>query len=112
LHGPAAMDAQTIFRLATIEGAKALHIENETGSVEPGKKADLVLLDLNEIDNNYTDDPETVYSKIVYSSSTKNVHSVMIDGEWVVKNNASLIYDKKETVHTAKNELKKLLARV
>lgn len=112
LHGPKVMDAQTVFKLATIEGAKALHIENETGSIEKGKKADLVLLDLNEIDMNYIDDPDSVYSKIVYAASAKNVHSVMIDGEWVVKNKMSLVYDEKDTVHTAKNELKKLLARV
>lgn len=112
IHGPKAMDAQTVFRLATIEGAKALHIDSETGSIEAGKKADLVLLDLNEIDTNYTDDPDSVYSKIVYAASGKNVHSVMINGKWVVKNRSSLIYDKQEIISSAKSELKKLLNRV
>ncbi|MFO7525301.1 MAG: amidohydrolase family protein [Ignavibacteriaceae bacterium] len=111
-HGPMSMDAQTVFRLATIEGARALHIDVDTGSIEAGKKADLVLLNLNEIDLNYTDDPDSVYSKIVYAASDKNVHSVMINGEWVVKNSSSLIYDKQEIISSAKSELKKLLNRV
>ena len=50
IHGPTSMDAKTVFRLATIEGAKALHLEDEIGSIEIGKKADLVLLNLNGSD--------------------------------------------------------------
>lgn len=111
VHGPKVMDALTVFRLATIEGARALHIDNETGSIEAGKKADLVLLDLNEVEMPYTDD-SNVYSKIVYSASVKNVHSVMINGKWVVKEKSSAIYDNKEVIHSAKSELKNLLNRV
>ncbi len=46
IHGAEVMDAKTIFRMATIEGAKALHLQDEVGSIEIGKKADLVLIDL------------------------------------------------------------------
>ena len=38
IHGPTTMDAKTVFKLATIEGAKALHLQNEIGSIEVGKK--------------------------------------------------------------------------
>ncbi len=111
VYGPKVMDAQTVFRLATIEGARALHIDNETGSIEAGKNADLVLLDLNEVEMPYTDD-KNVYSKIVYSASVKNVHSVMINGKWVVREKSSTIYDNKEVIHSAKFELKNLLKRL
>jgi len=46
IYGTEVLDAKTIFRMATIEGAKALHLQEEVGSVEVGKKADLVLIDL------------------------------------------------------------------
>jgi 5-methylthioadenosine/S-adenosylhomocysteine deaminase len=112
VHGPKIMDAQTVFRLATIEGARALHIDDETGSIEVGKKADLVLLDLNKVEMPYNDDENNVYSKIVYSASAHNVHSVMIDGKWVVKDRFSNKYDSKEVVSNAKSELNNLLQRL
>ena len=112
IHGPEAMDAKTVFKLATIEGAKALHLENEIGSIEIGKKADLVLIDLNTHVNSVLDNNEQVYSNLVYSSGTSNVRSVMIDGKWVVINGESLIYDKNKLRVDSIVELKKLLKRM
>ncbi|MCH7772848.1 MAG: amidohydrolase family protein [Bacteroidetes bacterium] len=112
IHGPEAMDAKTVFKLATIEGAKALHLENEVGSIEIGKKADLVLIDLNTHENSVLDNDEQVYSNLVYSSGTNNVRSVMIDGKWVVMNSESLIYDKNKLRVDGINELKDLLKRM
>lgn len=110
-YGAASMDAETVFRLATIEGAKALNLENEIGSIEVGKKADLVLLSLNESTHPIFDS-DNVYSKIVYSETGANVKHVIIDGKWVVKNGESRLYDKKKIFYEAKLELKKLLKRV
>jgi cytosine/adenosine deaminase-related metal-dependent hydrolase len=112
VHGPKVMDAQTVFRLATIEGARALHIDGENGSIEVNKKADLVLLDLNGVEIPFSDNEHDVYSKIVYSASAHNVHSVMINGKWVVKDRFSNKYDSKEVVSNAKTELNNLLKRV
>ncbi len=79
LHGPTAMPAERALRLATLDGAIALGMEDEIGSLEVGKKADLVALDLD-------DDPScgpggTVYSRIVYSARRHNVREVFIGGE-------------------------------
>jgi cytosine/adenosine deaminase-related metal-dependent hydrolase len=112
IHGPTTMDAKTVFKLATIEGAKALHLQNEIGSIEVGKKADLALLDLNTNVHSISDSDESVYSDIVYSSSSDSVHSVMIEGEWKVLNKKSLLYDQNELNQNSKTELKKLLKRV
>ncbi len=112
IHGPEAMDAKTVFKLATIEGAKALHLENEVGSIEIGKKADLVLIDLNSYVNSVLDNDEQVYSNLVYSSGTNNVRSVIIDGKWVVTNGESLIYNKNKLREDSINELKDLLKRM
>jgi len=112
IHSPVVMDAKTVFKLATIEGAKALHLQNEIGSIETGKKADLVLMDLSTGVHSLSESDESVYSNIVYSSSAGDVHSVMIEGEWKVLNKKSLLYENDEIVFESKNELKKLLKRV
>lgn len=109
IHGPTAMDALTVFRLATIDGAKALHLENEIGSIEIGKKADLVFLNLEK--PNLTLNEENIYSSIIFSASFENVEHVMINGNWVVKNGESLIYDENEIYHKGKSELSELLKR-
>jgi cytosine/adenosine deaminase-related metal-dependent hydrolase len=112
IHGAEVMDAQTIFRMATIEGAKALHIQNEVGSIEVGKKADLVLIDLDSCTNCYSDSDESIYSDIVFSSTAENVRSVMVDGRWLIKGRESLVYDQKEIISKGKEELQMLLKRI
>jgi len=112
IHGAEFMDAIIIFRMATIEGAKALHLQDEVGSIEIGKKADLVLIDLDSYSNSYSDSEESIYSDIVFSSTTENVKNVMIDGKWLVKNRESLVYDQKEILTKGREELNELLKRV
>ncbi len=111
IHGATVMDAKTVFKLATIEGAKALHLQKEIGSIEVGKKADLVLLDLSSNIHSMSESNESIYSNIVYSSSSEAVNSVMIEGEWKVYNKKSLLYDQTELNYNSKDELKKLLKR-
>jgi 5-methylthioadenosine/S-adenosylhomocysteine deaminase len=112
IHGSEVMDAKTIFRMATIEGANALHLQNETGSIEVGKKADLVLIDLDSYSNNCSDDEDAIYSDIVFSSSSENIKSVMVGGRWVVKERESLVYDQQELLLKGRKELKELLKRI
>ncbi|PID59266.1 MAG: N-ethylammeline chlorohydrolase [Ignavibacteriae bacterium] len=109
IYGATEMDARTVFRLATIDGAKALHLENNIGSIEIGKKADLVLLNLEKSNLTLTD--KNIYSSIIYSASAENVEEVMIDGNWVVQKNNSVFYDEKELYAKGKEELNKLLKR-
>lgn len=112
IYGTEVMDAKTIFRMATIEGAKALHLQNEVGSIEVGKKADLVLIDLDSYSNSYSDSDESVYCDIVFSSTSENVKSVMVNGKWLVKNRESLIYDQPEIISKSRQELQMLLKRI
>jgi len=112
VHGPTSMDALTVFRLATIEGAKALNLENEAGSIEVGKKADVVLLDLEKSDQPLQINEQQIYSSIVYSASKENVKAVFIGGELKVESGKSLLFDEKELAANGKNEFKKLLMRV
>lgn len=109
-HGPTAMDAETVFRMATIGGAEALNIAHETGSIETGKKADLVLLDLETSSSPMNG--SNVYSSIVYSSYRENVKYVMAEGEWLVEKGVSKVYDENELVAEGASELENLLNRI
>ncbi|MEK7263436.1 MAG: amidohydrolase family protein [Bacteroidota bacterium] len=112
LHGATALDAKTVFEMATVNGAKALGLSDEIGSLETGRKADIVLLDLNNVWNPVESYAENLYSTIVYSATAENIHSVMIDGRWVVRNKELIALDEKKILETAKRELKKLMERV
>lgn len=77
--GPTAMSAQQTFELATLGGAKAMGLENEIGSLEVGKKADLAMLDLNKIHCSPADQVD-IYAKLVYQTKSTDVVLTMVDG--------------------------------
>ena len=82
-NDPKVMSAQEAFELATIRGAAALHLENEIGSLEVGKRADLVLVEsdsLNQIPS------YNVYSDLVYATKASGVQTVIINGRVVMRN--------------------------
>lgn len=81
LHGPQVMPAETVFKMATIEGAKSLGLENEIGSLETGKKADIAFIKRDQVQSIPF---ENIYSKIVYSTQSNTVEHLMIDGKWVL----------------------------
>ena len=89
-YGAHVMDSESVLRMATIEGAKTLGLENEIGSIEVGKKADLALIKLNQV---HTIPYKSIYSKLVYSTPSSAVEHLIIDGEWVVKNRSLFNYD-------------------
>lgn len=109
VHGAAAMPAARVFEMATMGGARALRMENEIGSIEVGKKADLALLNLDNVWNPLAGD---IFSSIVYSSGPENVDSVMIDGKWVYRRKEFAGLDAESTVRLGKQELTRLLSRV
>ncbi len=113
VHGASALTAEEVFALATVGGAKALGIFRETGSIEPGKKADLVLLDLAKPWNPLRlAGAEDVYSAIVYSGRPANVESVLIDGRWVYQKGEHRLLDPEKIAAEARSELAQLLQRV
>ncbi len=82
-RGPQALPALQVLRMATLEGATALGLADEIGSIELGKKADLMLLNLNQLHS--TPQPDLV-STIVYSVQSSDVETVLIEGEVVLRN--------------------------
>lgn len=83
---PTVLNAQTVLDLATIQGAKALGVEREIGSLEPGKRADIILVDAKSPNMNPVYGKETVVSDLVYSASSANVHTTIVDGQVLMEN--------------------------
>ncbi len=82
-NDPTFMDAQTVVKLATVDGARVLGMEDQIGSLETGKKADIIILDL---EKPHAHPLYNIYSLIVYSLKSSDVETVIIDGEIVMKN--------------------------
>ncbi len=83
---PTVLHAQKTLDLATIEGARALGVDREVGSIELGKRADLILLDGNAPNLRPLHSRETVVSDLVYSASSGNVDATIVDGRVLMQN--------------------------
>jgi 5-methylthioadenosine/S-adenosylhomocysteine deaminase len=101
-HQPGALTARDAVWMATREGARALGLEHEIGSIEVGRKADLILIDA------HGPDP---YSTIVYASRGTNVRATIVDGELLVDEFRPTRWDVKEIAATARAEAGALASR-
>jgi 5-methylthioadenosine/S-adenosylhomocysteine deaminase len=81
---PGAIPARDILEMATLGGARALGLEDKIGSLEPGKKADLVALDLTTVGWGPAGGQD-VYTALVYSVCGLHVRDVMVDGNWLLR---------------------------
>ena len=105
LHGPEVLPASRALRMATIEGAKALGLESDIGSIEIGKRADLALVRLDRLHSTPIED---VVSGLVYSAQPADVETVLIDGEFVLRDQKLLTIDERETIKSASFEAERL----
>ena len=102
---PTVMDAQTVVRMATIKGAKALGMEHVTGSLEVGKKADIIIIGLNKphLTPIYNE-----YSHLVYAAGGADVDTVIINGKVVMENRHLLTINESEIM----NEVRKIAVKI
>ena len=77
VHGPTAMPAQTVFEMATVRGAQAMGLADQIGSLEVGKKADVVVVDPGGW---HTTPSVAPYSQLVYAHHGADVTDVFVDG--------------------------------
>jgi 5-methylthioadenosine/S-adenosylhomocysteine deaminase len=96
---PRALTAQTVVEMATIEGAKAVHMEKEIGSLEPGKKADVILIGLNTPNAVPMYD---VYSQLAYALKASNVETVIIAGRIVMRDQKLLTLNEPQILAKAR----------
>jgi 5-methylthioadenosine/S-adenosylhomocysteine deaminase len=108
-HGADALPSQRVLRLATIDGARALGLEQEIGSLEMGKRADVIIVNLDCLHS--TPRPADLISAIVYSAEASDVQTVIIDGNLVMRERELLTLDEREVIETANREAGLLLER-
>ncbi|MBZ5652523.1 MAG: amidohydrolase [Acidobacteriia bacterium] len=104
---PLALNAKAVVEMATIDGARALHMEKEIGSLEPGKKADFILISL--------DEPHAVpmydiYAQLAYALKGSDVETVVIGGRVVMRDRRLLTVNEEEAIAKARQYKKSIAA--
>jgi len=102
---PTALPARDALALATRQGAHAIHLGDQIGSLESGKKADLIIVDLGELHNTprFVRDPDGIYAQIVYSGKSTDVVHTMVNGQWLMRNRQLLTLNENEIVAEARD---------
>jgi 5-methylthioadenosine/S-adenosylhomocysteine deaminase len=107
---PTAVPARDALAMATRGGARALHMGDITGSLEPGKRADLIVLDLDTLHNvpAYRRDPAGVYAQIVYAAKSTDVIDVMCNGQWLMRDRTLLTLDEPALRAAAREQARRI----
>jgi 5-methylthioadenosine/S-adenosylhomocysteine deaminase len=106
--GVVSLPARRAFRLATIDGARALGLGDVIGSLEVGKRADLAVV---RIDGAHVEPGGDVFSRLVYACTARDVEHVLVDGELVVRSREHQRLDAEQVKARARAEARKLTAR-
>ena len=104
-NDPTAVPAPLALAMATRIGAQALHIGHLIGSLEPGKRADLILIDSTPVHSSprFQRDPDNAYAQIVYSSKSTDVSDVMVNGVWLMRDHELLTLNEAELLAQARD---------
>jgi 5-methylthioadenosine/S-adenosylhomocysteine deaminase len=109
-NDPTAVPAATALKMATRLGARALHLGSITGSLEPGKRADLILVDISPLHNSprFRRDADNIYSQLVYAGKATDVSDVMVNGKWLMQNHELLTLNEKDLTTAAQEYGRKI----
>jgi 5-methylthioadenosine/S-adenosylhomocysteine deaminase len=105
LLDPTVMNAETVLKMATIDGAKVLGLDNLIGSIEAGKQADIILVDMNQP---HLTPLYNCYSQLVYAARGADVRTSIINGRIVMKERQLLTID----ILTAMNNVRSIAADI
>jgi 5-methylthioadenosine/S-adenosylhomocysteine deaminase len=108
MHGPEALPAERALRMATIDGARALGLGDEVGSLEVGKRADVIIVDLRALHLNPIND---VASALVYSAGSSDVTATIIDGRVLMRDRELLTLNEQAVIEDARREARDLTKR-
>jgi 5-methylthioadenosine/S-adenosylhomocysteine deaminase len=107
---PTALPARQALAMATIGGARALHVSETIGSLEPGKRADVDVVDLCTLHNTprFARDPEALYAQLVYATKGSDVRDVMCQGRWLMRERKLLTLDEQALASEAATIARKI----
>jgi 5-methylthioadenosine/S-adenosylhomocysteine deaminase len=109
LHGPEVLPAARALRMATIDGARALGLGKEIGSLEIGKRADVIVVDLAQ--SHSSPQRDDVVSALVYSAGGSDVRTTIIDGRVVMRDGELLTLNEADVIAEANREASALAER-
>jgi 5-methylthioadenosine/S-adenosylhomocysteine deaminase len=103
---PTAIPARRALAMATCQGARAMHLGDITGSLEAGKRADLIVVDLDRTHTipRFERDVTAVYAQLVYAAKSTDVVDVMCDGRWLMRDRRLVTLDEAE-LHSAARDV-------
>lgn len=109
LCGTEALPAQRALQMATIDGARALQLEQEIGSLEPGKRADIIIINL----QGFHTKPSTsdIVSMIVYAAQSADIETVLVDGRILMRERVLLTLNERDVIEEADREAALLMER-
>lgn len=92
---PTVVPARTAVNMATHLGAKSIHLASQVGSLEVGKKADLILVNIDTLHNtpHFRHDEDSVYAQLVYAAKSTDVTDLMVNGRWLMRSRELLTID-------------------
>ena len=103
---PKVLDSDESIAMGTIKGAEALGLDSEIGSIEVGKKADIILIDTNSA--NMVPDSSSLSSNIIYSANGSNVDTTICNGKVLMENKKLVVLDEQEIYAKARQAIKEL----
>lgn len=103
---PKVLTSDETLAMGTIKGAEALGLDSEIGSIEVGKKADIILIDRNSA--NMVPDSSSLSSNVIYSANGSNVDTTICNGKILMENKKLTILDEQEIYDKAKQAIKEL----
>jgi 5-methylthioadenosine/S-adenosylhomocysteine deaminase len=109
-NDPTSLPASTALVMATRLGAQALHIGHLTGSLTPGRRADLILINISPLHNSpsFKRAADSTYAQIVYAGKSTDVSDVMVNGKWLMRDHKLLTLNEEQLLTQAAEIAKKI----
>lgn len=107
---PTTVPAYAALSMATRLGAGALHLDHLVGTLEPGKRADLILVDISPLHNSprFNRDATSLYSQLTYAAKSSDVSDVMVNGRWLMRQHQLTTLNEAELVDQTRDYARRI----